>query len=70
MGMLDSLLVPKGPAKPVEVPEFVPTDVSALSDREVMETILRKLEAFEHMGKVFSAQAQASPLLASFVPKV
>lgn len=70
MGMLDMMLPKVAPAEPVEVPPFVPSDKADLTDRQVAEAILDKLERFEHMAKAFSAQAASSPLLASFVPKL
>lgn len=69
MGIFDSLKV-ASPVDPVEVPPFVPSDVSALSDRELLEKVLVKLETFEHMARAFSAQAQAHPLLKSLAPKL
>lgn len=70
MGILDSVLAAKTPAEPVSVPAFVPSDKSALSDRELAEAILDKLERFEHMVKSFSVQAQAHPLLRGLAPKL
>lgn len=70
MGMLDLVMPKFAPAEPVEIPEFVPSDTSALDDRQLMEAIFQKLERAEHIAKGFAAQAAASPVLASFVPKL
>lgn len=70
MGMLDMLMPKIEPTAPVEVPEFVPSDKSDLTDRQVLEAILDKLEHAEHLARAFGAQAASSPLLASFVPKL
>lgn len=70
MGIMDMMTARMASAEPVEVPPFVKSDVSGLSDRELAESIHEKLERFEYFTKAFTAQASASPLLASFVPKL
>lgn len=70
MGILDGMLTKTTTAEPVDIPAFVPTDVSELSDRQLLELIHTKLETFEHMAKSFSLQAQAHPLLRGLAPKL
>lgn len=71
MGILDGM-ISKSAANvaPIEVPVFVPSDKTDLTDRQIMEDILERLERFEHMAKSFSLQAQAHPLLKSLAPKL
>lgn len=70
MGILDTLAAKSAPAAPLVVPEFVPSDKSELTDREIAERTLEMLERFEHMAKSFSLQAQAHPLLKGLAPKL
>jgi hypothetical protein len=72
MGLLDGMIAKSTTANvaPIEVPAFEPSDKSGMTDRELNEQILDKLERFEHMAKSFSAQAAAHPLLKGLAPKL
>lgn len=68
MSFLDLLKTPSL-AEPVRMEPFIPPDLSALTDRELLEMQTQAMLKTEHTIGQILMTAQSSPLLASFLPK-